>query len=363
MKKFFDTLRHNETFLSITASLLAIIGGLLFGLIIMLVSNPENAFAGFSTILFGALEKAKSTGDVFYFATPIILTGLSVGFAFKTGLFNIGATGQFTVGAFAAIFVAVKFTGLPPFTHITLALLASMIAGALWALLPGLLKAYRNVHEVVSTIMMNYIGVHLVKYLIQVFVYNQTRNESLPIPNSARIPKWFLGDIFGRSSVNTGIFIAAIVAVIIYLILYKTTFGYELRAVGLNRDSAKYAGINENQKIVYSMMIAGALAGLAGGLVYLAGGKHIEVIAVLLPEGFDGIPVALLANSNPLGIIFSGLFIAYIKVGGFLIQKDGFVPEIINIIVSSIIYFSALSILFKDKFKILLRKLSKGGAK
>jgi len=362
MKKFLDNLRKSESFLSVSASLLSILGGLLFGFIIMLLSNPANAFEAFNTILFGALEKAKSTGDVFYFATPIILTGLSVGFAFKTGLFNIGATGQFTVGAFAAIFVGVKFTGLPAITHITLALLASMIAGALWATIPGLLKAYRNVHEVVSTIMMNYIGMYLVKFLVQETVYNQPRNESLTILETAKLPKWFLGDLFGRSSVNIGIFIAIVVAVIVYYILYKTTFGFELRAVGLNRDSAKYAGINENQKIVYSMMIAGALAGLGGGLVYLAGGKHIEVVAVLLSEGFDGIPVALLANSNPLGIIFSGLFIAYIKVGGFLIQKNGFVPEIINIIVSSIIYFSALSILFRNSIKNIIRKISKGGA-
>ena len=375
MKKFLYNLRDNDSFLGISSSMLAVIGGLLFGLIIMIISNSEQAFVAFNTIIMGPLEKSKSIGDVFYYATPIILTGLSVGFAFKTGLFNIGATGQFTVGAYAAILVGVKLDGLPPITHISLALLSSMVAGALWAMLPGLLKAYRNVHEVVSTIMMNYIGMYLVKYLIQITIYNQARNESLPILSSARLPKFFLKELFGRSSINVGIFIAMIAAVVIYYILYKTTFGFELRAVGLNRNSAKYAGINENQKIVYSMMIAGALAGLGGGLVYLGGNKHIEVVAVLLAEGFDGIPVALLANSNPIGIIFSGLFIAYIKVGGFLIQKHGFVPEIINIIVSSIIYFSALSLMFKNTLKNIsskralslmfkiVSKLAKGGAK
>lgn len=362
MRKFLSELRKSEKFLSVSASLLAIVGGLLLGLFIMLISNPGSALQGFATIIVGPFSKAKDIGNIFAFATPIILTGLSVGFAFKTGLFNIGASGQFTLGAFAAIFVGVKFTGLPPITHITLALLASAVAGALWALIPGLLKAYRNVHEVVSTIMMNYIGMYLTVYMVRELVYNEAKNESLPIAASAKLPKFFLDDLFGRSSVNIGIFIAFLVAFIIYLILYKTTFGYELRAVGLNRDSAKYAGINENVKIVSSMAIAGALAGLGGGLLYLGGGSHIEVVASLLTEGFDGIPVALLANSNPIGIIFSGLFIAYIKVGGFVVQGYGFAPEIINIIVSAIIYFSALSILFKKQIKAVLKNFGKGGA-
>ncbi len=358
-----NNLRKSDKFLTISASLLAIVGGLLVGLIIMLISNPGSAFPGFITILLGPFAKAKDIGNIFALATPIIFTGLSVGFAFKTGLFNIGATGQFTMGAFAAIFVAVRFAGLPPITHITLALVASMVAGALWAAIPGLLKAYRNVHEVVSTIMMNYIGMYLTVLLVKEFVFNSSKNESLPIAASAKLPKFFLADLFGRSSVNIGIFIALIVAVIVYLILYKTTFGFELRAVGLNRDSAKYAGINENRKIVYSMLIAGALSGLGGGVLFLGGGHHIESVAILLPQGFDGIPVALLASSNPIGVIFSGLFIAYIKVGGFVVQGYGFAPEIIDIIVATIIYFSALSILFKSQIVKTLKKFGKGGTK
>lgn len=304
----------------------------------------------------------KEVGQVLYFATPIMLTGLSVGFAFKTGLFNIGASGQFIIGAFAAVYVGLNFKFLGPVCWVV-ALLAAFLAGALWALIPGLLKAFFNVHEVISSIMMNYIGMYLVNYLVagNHKLFDQLRNQSLSLPKNAEIPKMGLDKIFPKSSVNGGFFIAVLFVIIIYIILNKTTFGFELKAVGFNRDSSKYAGINEKRSIILSMAIAGALAGLGGGLLYLAGsGKHIEVIDVLAAEGFTGISVALVGLSNPIGILFAALFIAYITEGGFFLQLYNFVPEVINIIISVIIYFSAFALIIQSAISYMRTK-KKGG--
>ena len=168
-----------EGFVNFSSSILAIVCGLLFGLIILLISNPSQAFGGFMMIIQGGFtDGMQGFGQVLYMATPLIMTGLSVGFAFKTGLFNIGASGQFTAGAFAAVYVGVKFTFLPPGVHCLAALLAAILAGALWGMVPGLLKAFFNVNEVISSIMMNYIGMYLTNMLIQNTVYDQVKNQS-----------------------------------------------------------------------------------------------------------------------------------------------------------------------------------------
>lgn len=338
-----------ESFIS---SFSAILIGLLFGLVILFISQPSQAIPGFMTILKGGFTGgAKGIGDVLYFATPLILTGLSVGFAFKTGLFNIGAPGQFLMGAYLAVFVGIKFTFLPDSIHWIIALLAGIIGGALWGLLPGLLKAYRNVNEVIATIMMNYIGLYLVNLLIKtdLTIFDTLKNQSkLPDPG-AIIPKMGLDNFFGNSAVNGGFFVAILAVVVMYIILNKTTFGYELKACGHNREAARYAGINEKKSIVMSMVISGALAGLGGALLLMAGaGKHLEVVDVLPMEGFNGIPVALLGMSNPIGILLAALFIAYINQGGFYMQLHNFVPEIITIITASIVYFSAFALVFKN---------------
>ena len=314
---------HSDGFNNAMSSIVAILIGLAFGFVILLISNPSQAVMGFGIILEGGFSTgAKGIGQVLYFATPLMLTGLSVGFAFKTGLFNIGASGQFIMGAFAAVFIGVKCTFLPAPFHWMLALLAATIVGGLWALIPGLLKAYCNVHEVIATIMMNYIGMYLCNMLVKLTVFDANKNLSQNCLPSADLPKWGLDKIFANvtgnykdiSTVNGGIIIAILVAIIMYIILNKTIFGYELKACGFNSSASRYAGINEKRNIVLSMVIAGALAGLGGGLLYLSGanGRHIKVVDVLATEGFNGIPVALLGLSNPIGIIFSAIFIAYL---------------------------------------------------
>lgn len=357
MNKLKNTLLSNS-FNNAYSSIFSILIGLLFGLIILMISNPAQAVDGFVIILKGGFSTgAKGMGQVLYFATPLILTGLSVGFAFKTGLFNIGAAGQFIMGAFAAVYIGVHWTFLPAPWHWMVALIGAAVVGGLWALIPGLLKAYLNVHEVIATIMMNYIGMYLANYLVKLYVYDSKKGLSLNVAESAVLPKGGLDYIFYNplgstkdlSTVNCGIWIAILIAIVIYIILNKTTFGYELKACGYNPHASKYAGINDKRNIVLSMVIAGMLAGLGGGLLYLAGanGRHIKVVDVLAVEGFNGIPVALLGLSNPVGIIFSAIFISYITQGGNYLQTLDFVPEVIDIIIACIIYFSAFSLIFR----------------
>lgn len=339
-----------EGFTSFLSSLMAIAAGLLVGLIILLISNSKDALPAFFTILKGGFaDGTKGMAQVIYYAVPIIMTGLSVGFAFKTGLFNIGASGQFTLGAFVAIYIGIKWNFVPEQIHWLVALLGAMVAGAVWGSGPGILKAFFNVNEVITSIMMNYIGMYIVNMSIVRTVYDSLKNQTKPVLKSAIIPKAGLDKIFNTSNINIGIFIVILSVIVIYIILQKTTFGYELKACGSNKEASKYAGINEKKSIILSMVIAGALSGLGGGLLYLSGsGKYIHVLDVLAPEGFSGISVALLGMSHPIGILFSGLFIAHLEVGGFNIQLYNFVPEVIDIIIAVIIYCGAFALLFKQ---------------
>ncbi len=342
--------KSGRNYVGVLSSLFAIVIGLLVGLLILLICNPRQALPGFATILTGALTHGrKGVGQVFYYATPIILTGLSVGFAFRTGLFNIGSSGQFIVGGFGAVYVGIMMKSLGN-VHWVVALLASILFGAVWGLLPGILKAYFNVSEVISSIMMNYIGMYLVNWTVKSTkpLFNNLRNESHPVAKTANIPNMGLSKIFPDSSVNGGIILAILMVILIYIVLYRTTFGYELQACGFNRDASKFAGINEKRGIVLSMTIAGAISGMAGGLLYLAGtGKHIEIVDTIADEGFTGISVAMLGLSHPIGVLLSGIFIAYLTAGGFYLQLYEFSTEIIDIIIAVIIYFSAFSLIIK----------------
>jgi simple sugar transport system permease protein len=349
----------NKSFINASASVLSILIGFGFGFIVLLISNPAYSFVGLYTILLGGFNGGmQGIGDVLYIAGPIIMTGLSVGFAFKTGLYNIGATGQFILGAFAAVYVGVKWTFIPGEILWMVALLAGLLAGALWAFIPGILKAYRNVNEVISSIIMNYIGLYFVNFMIVQTIFDATKNQALR-PIKATLPTMGLEMIFPYSSINIGFFVAVLFAIMAFIILEKTTFGYELKACGFNRYAAEYAGIDSKRNIWMSMVIAGSFAGLGGAIMYLAGtGKHFEVIDLLLqyPEGFTGISVALLGLSNPIGVIFAGIFIGYIKIGGFYIQRYPIMPEIIDLMVAVIIYLSALSLFFREKIVWFITK-------
>lgn len=354
----FKNLLREKDYSNILSSIVAILIGLAFGFLILLFANPSQAVNGFITILQGGFAGGlRGVGNVFYYAVPIMMTGLGVAFAFKTGLFNIGGPGQFVMGGYVAILLAVKCDFLPGPLRWIVPLIGAFIAGGLWALLPGLLTAYAHVNIVIGTIMMNYIGMYLVNFLIpRTGIYDMLKNQTVDVPGIACLPKAGLDKLFPNSSINISIFIAIGMVIVVHILLNKTTFGYELKACGMNREASRYTGINERRNIILSVVISGAVIGLGGALLYLAGsGKHIIVQDVLAPEGFNGIPVALLAMNSPIGVFFSALFIAYITVAGFYMQVHGFVPEIIDIIIASIIYFSAFSLLIKgfiDKKKL-----------
>jgi simple sugar transport system permease protein len=354
--------KGKDVLLSIGASLVCIVIGLLVGLLILCFINSENALDGFSRILQGGFFlRPKGIGSEITQAAPLIMTGLSVAFAFKTGLFNIGAAGQYTVGIFGALYSAI-ILGLPWY----LCLLVSMICGAIWGAVPGFFKAYFNVNEVITSIMFNWIGLYLVNELLYTgfngAMYDQktTRTYKLSsVATQAIIPDFGLNALFKTSSTTIAIFLAIIIAIIMYIILNKTTFGYELKACGFNKEAARYAGINEKRNIVLSMTIAGALAGIGAGLYFLSGASEWNPqVATALPAiGFNGIPVALLAMSNPIGVIFSALFVAHISVGGAYLPTKYFQPEIADLIVAVIIYLCAFVALFKGvAIKFLKRK-------
>jgi simple sugar transport system permease protein len=335
-------------------SFIAIIVGLLLGFLVMILTNFSQSLDGISAILFSPISSLKNIGQVLYFAPPIILTGLSVCFANEIGLFNIGTPGQFIIGAYLAVFVGAKINFINNKTHCVLAIVLSFIAGALCGLIPGILKAFSNVNEVISCIMINYISMYLVNFLVKKNIFDITKNQSKRVLDSAILPKFILEKIFPGSNVNLSIFIAIIIAIFIYIILEKTNFGFELKTCGLNHYAARYIGINEKKILIINMMISGGLAGLGGGLLYLSNiGNHLQVIDTLAPEGFLGIPIALLAFNKPIAIIFTGLFIAYLTVGGFNIQIYNFVPQLVEIVISIIIYSSALGLLIK---KLLSKK-------
>lgn len=346
------TLAKTDSFTAVLSSFSSILIGVLFGFILLLVLNPGNALSGISSMLTKAFTNPKSFAEVVYSSAPLIMTGLAVGVAFKTGLFNIGASGQYLMGGFFALYAAIVLQ-LPWW----LCLIFAMLGGAVMGAIPGIFKALLNVNEVITCIMFNWIGLFAVNLaisntpqMIATYYGGDISNETVALATankSAIIPKWGLDKLFGSEYMNIGIILAIIIAVVIYIVLNKTTFGYELRACGFNKNSAKYAGINEKRSIILSMIIAGVLAGIGGGLYYLAGISKYEIKKSLLAMGFNGIPVALLASSNPIGIIFSALFVSYIKVGGYAMQPE-YAPEVIDIIISVIIYLSAFALLFRD---------------
>ncbi|HIU34353.1 MAG TPA: ABC transporter permease [Candidatus Pullichristensenella excrementigallinarum] len=339
---------------SCMASLLSILAGILFGFLLLIAFNPSHALSGLVNMTTNGIANSDKLAKVFYMATPLMMTGLSVAFAFKTGLFNIGASGQYVVGAFMAIYGAVQWQ-LPWYACILLA----MLGGAIWGSIPGICKAFFNVNEVITSIMFNWIGLYTVNLILlnspAMFTNyyvpqapNTPLTVSLKLANpEAILPKMGMNEWMQSEYINISIFLAILIAVVMWVILNKTTFGYELKACGFNRHASEYAGINARRNIVLSMTIAGALSGIGGALYYLSGTAQYEILKTALPAmGFNGIPVALLASSNPVGTIFSALFVSYIQVGGEALQPE-YVKEIIDIIIAVIIYLSAFALLIR----------------
>lgn len=334
----------NLTLKATLPSITAVIAGLVLGWLLLFITNPVNSFGGLLTILTGGLtDGVGGIGNWLYAATPILMTGMAVGFSIKTGLFNIGASGQFTVGAFVAIYVGCTFTFLPPVIHSAVAILSGMIAGAFWGYISGAMKAYFKINEVISGIMLNYIAMLLVNLLVKKSIYNESLNRSSDVADSAMLRADLFDFILPGSKISIAFFIAVAAVLVIKFVLDKTTLGYELKITGKNPFASVYSGMKSTKNTIIAMSISGALAGLGGALMFLCDfGDHILVAENVLQQGFTGISVALLGMSNPVGIIAAALFIAHITIGGNYLQLYGYTPDVVNMIIAIIIFCGAL---------------------
>ncbi|MGL5438824.1 MAG: ABC transporter permease [Filifactoraceae bacterium] len=364
----------------IATSVLAIIIGLGVGMIILAAAgyNPVEAYGA---MIDGIIGKPKYLAQVLIKSTPLIFTGFSVAFAFKTGLFNIGAEGQYIVGSIAAVVVGAKFN-LPPGIHFMAVILAAILAAGIWGGFVGLLKSKFGIHEVITCIMMNWIALYLNNYLISTtWLKKPGTGASFEVAESSwsvilnswkfsdagktyMADKPLLLDTLLKTDLNYGIILALVVAILLWFVLRKTTLGFELRAVGSSNTASEYAGINVNKNIILSMAIAGALAGLAGALQITGIMPHrITSLAAFEGAGFDGISVALIAASNPLGVLLSGLLFGALKFGSYAIQsKIGAPSEIISIVIGIIVFFVAISKVFVMLSDKLEAKDKKGGS-
>jgi general nucleoside transport system permease protein len=339
-------------------SLISVLLGLIAGGILMafIGSNP---IEGYSYLLQGGLRNIERIGNTLATATPLIFTGLSVAFAFRTGLFNIGGSGQMLIGGLCATAVGLSFDFSRPLLLLVM-VLAGLLGGALWAFIPGLLKARYNVHEVVSTIMMNWIAYWTVYYVIPGYFKGEfLETESRKLPEYATLRSPFLSDLFGGSYINLGLFLAVIAVIIIAFIINKTTLGFELKAVGFNRHAAEYAGMRVNRNIILSMLISGALAGLGGVALYIGNASSIQ-IGILPVQGYDGIAVALLGANSPIGVFFAAVLFGLLYSGtGFMNAMTEIPPEIANTIIAIIIYFAATSVLIERLINKNKKRFSK----
>jgi ABC-type uncharacterized transport system permease subunit len=341
--------------------LLAILTAVILGgLIIKVVGgDPVAAYRG---LLQGAFGSPKALSETAVWATPYIFAGLAVAVAFKGGLFNIGAEGQLAFGAVTAALIGYALptwlhTDLPAYIHIPLAVGLGMLAGALWAAIPGALKAYTGGHEVINTIMMNYIALNITSYLL-----NGPMRDPDPLNLSARTPQIAasarIPPIFNLPGlrVHWGFVLALIVAFIIWWLLWKTTLGFEIRTVGANPDAAKYAGINVKRTIIITMAISGALAGLAGAIEVTALNYRHE-LGFSVGYGFDAIAIALLGKTNPFGVVLAAVLFGAMRNGATRMQFLTQIPvDIISVIQALILLFVAADAIIRFIYRIRARE-------
>ena len=337
-------------------TIIAIIIGFLIGAILLVIADISPAVA-YSKLISSVFSKPKFLMYTLVYSAPIILTGLSVAFSFRTGVFNIGAEGQFVVGSIAATLVGI-LVKLPAVIHVTLCIIAAMAAGAFWSFLCGLMKVKRGIHEVISFIMFNWIAFYLSNFVVNLKDVKVEGGEaSKNLVDSARIlfpTSWI--DSIKCPDANWGIVIAVITAIVIWVIIEKTTLGYRLKAVGFNKHAADYAGIDANKSILTALCISGALSGLGGAVQIMGQSGRLVQFAGQEGYGFEGISVALIGSSNPIGCIFAGLFYGAMKFGGSKLNMVQVPSQIISIIMGCVIIFIAISHVFKYLFLKVTKK-------
>ena len=346
---------------SLLASLLCVVVGMLAGYIVLLFINPEGAGEAILTVIknyFYYPSKPavmKYLGNTLVKTAPLLMCGLSVLFAYKAGLFNSGAAGQYVAGAGSALYLALALH-MPWYV----CLLAAMVAGALLGAVSGLLKSYFNVNEVISCIMLNWISLYCVNMLLT-RVKESTSPYTLTLASTnpgALLPSMGLGALFSKNAyVTIALPLSVLVAIAIWVVLEKTRFGYELRATGNNKNAAKYCGMNQNRNTVLTMMIAGAIAGMGAAMLYLTGFEQWQCSQSSVPAmGFNGISAAFLGGLNPIGTIFSSYFIQHITNGGAYVDKSLYCAQISDLISSLIIYLCGFVAFFKFYMNTLLSK-------
>ena len=342
----------NDGVQTLIASLMCIVVGLIVGYIALLIINPTGAMEGIFTIIKNFLYYPSTAAQLKYFGNtivktaPLLMCSLSVLFAYKVGLFNIGAAGQFTVGIGACLYFALAL-------HMPwwICMLAAIAAGAAVGAVSGFLKAKCNVNEVISCIMLNWIGLYCVNTLLTP-VKESTSPYTLNLMKEAPealIPSMGLGELFSKNMyVTIAIPMAVLVAVLIWILLEKTKLGYELKATGNNKNAAKYAGMKENRNIILTMAIAGGLAGMGAALLYLTGYEQWSCSHSSLPAmGFNGIAAAFLGGLHPFGAIFSSYFIQHITAGGAYVDKTMYCAQVSDFISAIIIYLCGFVLFVK----------------
>ena len=361
MKKTMNTLLRKDGFQTLLASLLCILGGLLVGYIVLLIIEPSGAWGAIVAVMQNFMRypnaalRMKYLGQTLVRTAPLLMCALSVLFAYKVGMFNIGAAGQYVAGACASLYVALKF-GMPWY----ICILAAILAGALIGAISGMLKTFCNVNVVISGIMLNWISLYLTNLIL-----SQVKNPTSPytlglrgVNSSALLPSMGLHTLFNNEkSVTIAIPLAVIMSIAVWVILNKTKFGYELKATGYNYNAAKYCGMKENRNIILTMMISGALAGMGAALLFLTGIEEWETSLSSVPGmGFNGIAVAFLGGLSPLGSILSAFFIQHITSGGGNVDLTLYCAQISSLISSLIIFLCAFVAFFKLYIQTGLRK-------
>ena len=378
MKEKLSAFYAKDSTQKVVASLLSILIGLVVGSLVILIVgltsksiSTKGAWEGIRLIFAGIFSTGRdasgalswgfnptSVGNMLFRATPLIMTGLSIAVAYKTGLFNIGAPGQYLMGTMVSLMLALSLPTetMGAFLVWLIAFLGGMLAGALWGAIPGLLKAFLNINEVLACIMTNWIAANLVTWLFDIsnfknmvegtksgYIYKTTYN-------GVATAKLGLDKLFPGSQVNAGILVAILFAIVMYILINKTTLGYQLKACGSNRHAARYAGIKDKRNIVLSMAIAGSMAGGGAALYYLSGNTEFfwSTYQSLPATGFNGIPVALLAVNNPIAVIFTAIFMSMLDIIGLqLTNLTAYNEYITDVIIAAIVYLSAFALVIR----------------
>lgn len=339
---------------TVFVSVLCAVLGIVIGFIILFIMNPAHAAEGMASILknFFKFQNNRQVlmqnfGSFLVKSVPLILCAEAILFAYKTGLFNIGVAGQYTVGIIASL-----YTGLVLKWPWFMCVLSAVVLGFLWGALCGYFKAFHNVNEVIAGIMLNWIAMYVANIILgKEGTMNTAKAETYSISekNPGAILPGFMQGFFGGNKYTTiAIVITVVLAIVILFVLNNTTFGYELKATGYSNNAAKYAGMNAKKNVVLTLAISGAIAGLGASLYYLTGIEHYKIMSAVPGMGFSGIAVAFLGGLHPIGAIVSGLFVEYISLGGQYLNTNYFNPQVADLMVAIIIYLCGFVLFIKS---------------